>query len=456
MRSRFHTRKIPILILLGILYGVLTNEQTLTYVRPHGAFTDGEGGLHIRAIPRIKLADNVTYEEFFRMTEHKPIIVEGAVKHHPAFHLQFEDLKALCGVQNIRTFVQKKNDPTFAGLRQSQADETLEAFIDDMFLSDKPRGNLRYAAFLQLPEVCMALENLISVNKYVAFAITQAVNPFEDWFLEQPEIFLGPKGTRSEIHIDKPNYPFWMNVYIGSKTFRTIDFHEAFQHWGQELRYPRFMRKVKGWFGFTQERALDIWDPDLKVFPELADMTVYEGTVNAGDFIYLPPAMMHAVYNKENSFGLSENALPLPHIDLWMASCLKRGLYVPRFFDHAGCIREENFTEAHQANLQQHYKSCKDSGPAVLQRKRELASMPFEDRSMHDIYGLKSSDEFCAYHHINKAIRPTKIIIRNGKQMLEPQSNPKGEWLKHRKEYQNIPECEYARRQAALFRSSHL
>ena len=52
-------------------------------------------GMNIKRMPRIKVTDNISYEEFFRMSRNNPVIVEGGVKHHPAFRMTFRDILSL-------------------------------------------------------------------------------------------------------------------------------------------------------------------------------------------------------------------------------------------------------------------------------------------------------------------------------------------------------------------------
>ena len=61
--------------------------------------------------------------------------------------------------------------------------------------------------------------------------------------------------------------------------------------------------------GEFEDVQLEIWDPDLELFPELAKITIQEGTLGAGDWIYLPPATLHGVSNSRESWAVSVNSL---------------------------------------------------------------------------------------------------------------------------------------------------
>lgn len=104
----------------------------------------------------------------------------------------------------------------------------------------------------------------------------------------QPEMYIGPPGTKTELHMDAFLIPFWMSVYKGTKTFRVIPFEQI--HDNPKLRAlfleeerTRWEREVtNGSASELVSRELEIWDPDYEAFPELLEATVYEGDVNPG------------------------------------------------------------------------------------------------------------------------------------------------------------------------------
>ena len=113
-----------------------------------------------------------------------------------------------------------------------------------------------------------------------------------------------------------------MSVYIGRKTFRTIRYEDSRTHLNY---YKEFARAEKRLYddstGTYVTKQLEIFDPDLEAFPELENVKVYEGTVNAGDWVYLPSATLHGVRNDEASFAVSSNSLSPPVIDQFAETC---------------------------------------------------------------------------------------------------------------------------------------
>ena len=74
--------------------------------------------------------------------------------------------------------------------------------------------------------------------------------------------------------------------------------------------------------GQKEKRPLEIWNPDLKTFPELAKVTIWEGTANAGDWLYLPPATLHGVYNPEPFWALTSMDIYPPLFDKFIDVCV--------------------------------------------------------------------------------------------------------------------------------------
>ena len=75
--------------------------------------------------------------------------------------------------------------------------------------------------------------------------------------------------------------------------------------------------------GNKVEKSLEIWDPDLDVFPELSQVRIFEGEVEAGDMIYVPSGALHGVLNTEMSFGATANALFSPVTNHYTEVCTK-------------------------------------------------------------------------------------------------------------------------------------
>ncbi len=114
-------------------------------------------------------------------------------------------------------------------------------------------------------------------------------------------------------------------MYFGQKSFRVIVFEDSAAHFqGDFLRTGRHRKRVTdARTGDERVVSLEIWDPDLEIFPELSNVRIFQGEVDAGDVIYVPPGALHGILNTEQSFGATSNALFAPLTSHYTEVCLK-------------------------------------------------------------------------------------------------------------------------------------
>ena len=68
-----------------------------------------KNGLRIKEIQRIQAGTLGAKEFFAKFGDDVPVIVEGEVKHHPAFNMSFDTLKEVCGKSMVETKVFDRN-----------------------------------------------------------------------------------------------------------------------------------------------------------------------------------------------------------------------------------------------------------------------------------------------------------------------------------------------------------
>ncbi|WZN64333.1 JmjC domain-containing protein [Chloropicon roscoffensis] len=283
------------------------------------------------AIQRVKAGSFDAKEFFDEFGDNVPVIVEGEVKHHPAYNMSLNTLKDLCGDGLVETSRYDATSGSWGGLVDTKYMH-LREFVDDYLLKDTNRDGEppRYLTDgLSLLQVCPKLDLYTPVPKYVSLSVypidldhNKQTNGKRNQ-IGQPDMFIGNKGTKTEMHLDDMLGPFWMSVYLGSKTFRVVTYWDAVRHFDmykkkgrgnrlidQNARSQRWERsRYDDSTGKFEKRRMEIWNPDLDWFPELDNVTVWEGTVNAGDWIYLPSASLHGVRNDDASWGVTINAL---------------------------------------------------------------------------------------------------------------------------------------------------
>ena len=369
----------------------------------------GPGGLRIVDIPRIQ-AGMVDAREFFaKFGDDTPVIVEGEVRHHPAYNMSFDALKEVCGNSTVETKTFDKNANLWGGL-VDRKHMLMSEYIDDNILN---RGNLgpgeqpRYlTAGLGLPVICPRLTLLTPIPKYVSLSIFptdplqyQRTKRERNQF-NMPVMFIGNKGTKTEMHVDTMLGPFWMSVYSGSKTFRVVTYWDARRKW------DLYNTRGEGNHLIDQRRwerdgeIMEIWDPNLAVFPELGEVTIYEGKVNAGDWIYLPSAALHGVRNDDLSFGITVNALYTPTMDKQVDICADAGyrLFCDEYSMYSVCPdfpNVRNATARSKRDRKRLLKRCFKKSTLVQGLKRDFDEGKSRDMLLHEISGFDDYQSWC-------------------------------------------------------------
>ena len=192
--------------------------------------------LHVVPMPRVP-AGSLTKKEFFEQYGDQAVIIEGGLRQHPAVGLGLEGLRDLCGGATVETYVFDPKSDDWGG----HVDQKLlkfDEYIDEYVLNET---NLEKRYFpggdFGMPLLCPALELLAPIPNFVssgfaeesAFAFAawkQRFNQtgmgeigesFRPLIASQPELFVGPGGSKTEIHMDLNPNAFWMSVYFGKK-----------------------------------------------------------------------------------------------------------------------------------------------------------------------------------------------------------------------------------------------
>ena len=361
-------------------------------------------GLRIKEIQRIQ-AGTVSAKEFFaKFGDDVPVIVEGEVKHHPAYNMSFDTLKEVCGKSMVETMVFDRNSKLWGGLVDKKY-MLLSEYVDNHVLN---QGNQtsgeppRYlTAGLGLPQICPRLELYAPVPKYVSLSVF----PIDEVQYEQtkkrnqilmPVMFIGNKGTKTEMHVDMMLGPFWMSVYSGSKTFRVVTY------WDARRRWDLFNKRGKGNHLLDHTRwerggeIMEIWNPNLDIFPEVGEVTIYEGKVNAGDWIYLPSAAFHGVRNDDLSWGITINALYPATMNKQVDVCADSGyrLSCDGYYVFSDCPMESYLTTSSWLKKWA-LKQCYRQSALVQGLKREFDESRARDMFLHEISGFENYQSWC-------------------------------------------------------------
>ncbi|MBD2166657.1 cupin-like domain-containing protein [Calothrix membranacea FACHB-236] len=132
---------------------------------------------------------------------------------------------------------------------------------------------------------------------------------------DNPEIFIGHKGTSIGLHEDPTSCAAWLAVISGRKQ---IVFFSPDQK------------------DFLYGGKVDAFNPDLKKFPLYAKAKPVEVIVSPGEIIYIPPRWWHHVKNIEDTIAMGNLVVNELNIELFFQSNIEsypiRGRLVPLIF----------------------------------------------------------------------------------------------------------------------------
>ena len=374
-------------------------------------------------IQRVKAGSFDAKEFFDEFGDNVPVIVEGEVKHHPAYNMSLNTLKDLCGDGLVETSRYDATSGSWGGLVDSKYMH-LREFVDDHLLKDTKDGEppryLQGTGGLSLMQTCPKLDLYAPVPKYVSLSVypidldhNKQTNGKRNQIGMMPVMFMGNTGTKTEMHVDDMLGPFWMSVYLGSKTFRVVTYWDAVRHFDMYNKKGRGNRLIdqndqsQRWdrsryddsTGKFEKRRMEIWNPDLDWFPELDNVTVWEGTVNAGDWIYLPSASLHGVRNDDASWGVTINALYPATVDNQATICANSGFKIQcqRYVYDSLCPLE-NFgitDDETSIDTEEKLRQCYAASPLLKRLGREFEEGRAKDMPLHEMAGYSDYSTWC-------------------------------------------------------------
>lgn len=147
---------------------------------------------------------------------------------------------------------------------------------------DAPPPELYYLTSWCFREHCPELLNDFTIPEYFR----------DDWLEELPELndmlwlFLGPAGAGMGLHQDLGHTAAWNAQVTGRKRWALIS--------------PQYDEAV-------YEGEVNAFEPDLSLFPDFAEAEVWEGTVEAGEVLFIPGGWWHQTVNLEVGFAITAN-----------------------------------------------------------------------------------------------------------------------------------------------------
>lgn len=250
----------------------------------------------ILPVPRIDASAPGALDEFFSKYQGRyPVLIENALQSWPALGWTPKVLAEKCPDARLPVYIYDLEGADWAALRDG-GELPLKEYLQADFGSDKqPRKELRYALEMSMKNECPGLLEDIRIPAFFADDLMVKYYKKGAW----PTLIAGPQGTRSGLHRDTHNLPFWMALFHGRKHWRVFLPDE-------EALRPYFNTERNGF-------EFDPFDPDWAKFPKLGEATVYEHELKAGELIYIPSGSPHAVRNLEDTIAISGNYLDSRH-----------------------------------------------------------------------------------------------------------------------------------------------
>jgi hypothetical protein len=254
----------------------------------------------------------IFFEKFYGRL---PVVIDGALDSWPAMQWSTAVLSRKCPKAQLQVYAYEESNSStnWAGLREAST-PLLREYFGDWFGKSHGTGQPPYGLEMSIRNECP--EALEDIRIPAFFSDDMLVKYYRKaaW----PTLITGPAGTRSGLHRDSHNFPFWMALFVGKKHWRIfLD--------GEKALGPLYQ---------TQRNSFkfDAFRPDFFKYPSLEQATVYDHELEAGQLIYIPNGAPHTVENIEDTIAISGNFLDgrsaKPHLEgtcmqpLWSGSSL--------------------------------------------------------------------------------------------------------------------------------------
>lgn len=251
--------------------------------------------LKSRAVAELDANDPQAMNIFFDTYHSKaPVVLKGALRDWPAMKWTPQNLAMRCPGAELPIYAYDLKAADWAALRQD-GNMALQEYFRTQFgkaaTSEQGAENQYYALEMSLRSECPSLLEDVRVAKF--FADDMLVRYFgkSPW----PTLIAGPRGTRSGLHRDTHNFPFYMALFSGRKHFIVFADSDA-------GLVPYFLKDQNTF-------NIDPFEPDFWRYPSLGQAEPWEFELVAGDLLYIPNGAPHAAMNLDDTIAISGNFL---------------------------------------------------------------------------------------------------------------------------------------------------
>ena len=256
------------------------------------------------AIDRFDYKD-LSMEKFYYdyAKKKRPVIIENFPMTKRPWSLDYID--ELCGDRLVDLVKRSTETSSWGGLVDAEELE-LSEFIET-YTTNTSRSSY-YLHDWGLPSHCPKLfgdppYDEFSMPKYFAGDYFQRVFP-NNYQHSWPSLFIGAKGTQSDLHVDSGGTNFWMYLMSGEKEWRFFpreDIVNLYPRWG------------------TAKFEVDAFNPDFKKYPLFEKANMFYTIQKPGDLVFIPGGNPHAVRNNDHIHSMSMNYVDASnyYLHLW-------------------------------------------------------------------------------------------------------------------------------------------
>jgi len=233
-------------------------------------------------------AIRIFFDQYFNK---QPVVIEGVLQSWPAMQWSPSSLAERCPQARLPVYQYDLASTDWAALKDAGEPLLSEYLSQFGRAADNRSGELLYGLEMAMRNNCPELLEDIRIPAF--FVDDMLVKHYKN--VAWPTLIAGPRGTRSGLHRDTHDLPFWMALFVGKKRWRIFT--------PEDPGVEPYFRSDRNGFSF------DAFTPDFSAFPELGKVKVYEHLLQAGQLLYIPSGAPHAAYNEEDTIAISGNYL---------------------------------------------------------------------------------------------------------------------------------------------------
>lgn len=246
----------------------------------------------VHRVQRLNASEPHAMERFFQNFHGRlPVVIDGALSSWPAMQWTPALLTAKCPAARLPVYTYDLAATDWAALRDSGEMPLHQYLAEEFGHGSDVRDGARYGLEMSLRNECPVLLEDVRIPAFFTDDLLVRYYKKAAW----PTLIVGPRGSRSGLHRDTHDLPFWMALFSGRKHWRIFAANDE----AMEAHY----RPERNGFSF------DPFRPDFWKHPDLALATPYDHVLEAGQLLYIPNGAPHGAYNLDDTIAISGNYL---------------------------------------------------------------------------------------------------------------------------------------------------